>query len=85
MVYSSDYGFISAQTVTGAVCSARAQLPNGDDAPGVHNPQVARAGDGMVQWVYPQPPTDEGTGLHTVTCTLNGLSGTTWSNFEVGN
>jgi len=78
-----DYGFVSAQTATGAVCTARAVLPNGKDAPGLRNPQVARL-DGVVQWVYPQPPTDQGTGTHIVRCNFHGLVGTAWMNFEIG-
>jgi hypothetical protein len=78
-----EYGFFSAQTVTGAVCSARAVLPNGTDAPGLRNPQVARQ-DGLVQWVYPQPPTEEGTGTHLLRCSFSGLDGTAWMFFEVG-
>ena len=83
MTYGSDYGYIEAQTVTGAVCNARAILPNRTDAPGIHNPMKAGA-DGMVNWNYPQPPTDEGLGVSIVSCTLNGLSGTSTMNFEVG-
>jgi len=58
-------------------------LPNGSDAPGVHNPQTARA-DGQVFWNYSQLPTDEGMGIHRVSCSLNGLTGTAEVYFEVG-
>ena len=80
---STDYGYLSAYAPVGASCIAKVILPNGDTAKGVRNPQVAGQ-DAYVQWVYPQPPTDEGTGLNTVTCALNGLSGTASSTFEVG-
>jgi hypothetical protein len=83
ITYGSDYGYIEAQTVIGAVCNARAILPNGADASGLHNPQTAGA-DGKVSWLYPQPPTDQGQGVAIVTCKLDGLSGTTSTNFEVG-
>lgn len=83
IVYGGDYGFVSAQTDTGASCNARAILPNGKDAPGIHNPQIAKS-DRIVQWVYPQPPTDEGIGLHVVSCSLHGLNGSARMNFEVG-
>jgi hypothetical protein len=83
VVYGGDYGFVSAQTSGGAVCNARATLPNGTDAPGLRNPQVA-SWDGMVQWTYPQKPTDEGIGRHTISCSLRGLNGSAWMDFEVG-
>jgi hypothetical protein len=83
-----DYGFFSAQTATGAVCNARALLPNGQDAPGLRNPQVARydaaVQAGVVQWTYPQPPTEQGTGIHLLRCSFSGLEGTAWMYFEVG-
>ena len=80
---STDYGYLSAFAPVGASCTARIILPNGDVATGVRNPQIAGP-DALVQWVYPQPPTDEGTGHTTVTCNLNGLTGTAYSTFEVG-
>lgn len=78
-----QYGNVRAQTEPGATCSMRATLPDGSDAPGIRNPQTARP-DGIVAWIYSQLPTDEGMGTHTVSCTLNGLSGTAWVYFEVG-
>ena len=83
IVQGGDYGYIAARAPAGATCNARAILPNGHDAPGVKNPQIAGP-DWTLSWLYPQPPTDEGTGLHVVTCSLNGLSGTYAVNFEVG-
>jgi hypothetical protein len=83
-----DYGFFSAQTATGAVCTLRAVLPNGQDAPGLRNPQVAgydaAAQMGVAHWTYAQPPTEQGTGTHLVRCSFNGLEGTAWMYFEVG-
>lgn len=78
-----QYGNVRAQTEPGASCSLRVGLPNGSDAPGIHNPQTARA-DGVVEWIYRQLPTDEGIGIHSVTCSLNGLTGTAWVYMEVG-
>lgn len=79
----SDYGFLSAQTVAGATCTARATLPNGSSPPGLRNPQVAGS-DGMVSWSYPQPTTDAGTGVHIVSCSSGALSATQSINFQVG-
>lgn len=84
IINGNDYGNVEAQTQPGASCSLRVTLPNGSDAPGIHNPQTARASDGEVHWSYSQLSTDEGNGIHTVSCTLNGLSGTASVSFEVG-
>ena len=83
IVSSTDYGYLSAYAPVGASCNAQVVLPNGDNAKGVRNPQVSGE-DALVQWLYPQPPTDEGTGHTVVTCSLNGLMGTATSTFEVG-
>lgn len=83
IINGNDYGNVEAQTEPGATCRLRVTLPNGSDAPGVPNPKTARA-DGEVHWSYSQLPTDEGNGIHTVSCALNGLSGTAWIYFEVG-
>ena len=79
-----QYGNVRAETEPGATCTLRVTLPDGTDAGWVrNNPQHANA-DGVVAWVYSQLPTDEGTGVHTVSCSLNGLAGTAWIYFEVG-
>jgi hypothetical protein len=82
-VIGTDYGFIDAQSVPGATCNARVILPNGDDALGLQNPKVADANNNL-RWDYPTPPTDVGTGIAIVSCTLNGLSGSTWAYVDVG-
>jgi hypothetical protein len=82
-IVGSDYGFITAVTVRTATCKARAILPNGLDARGLHNPQVADA-DGKVAWFYPTPLTDNGTEIHVVTCTYRGLSGTVYGYVDLG-
>ena len=84
LIQQDDYGFLSAVTQPGASCSARAILPNGQDAPGLHNPQVADA-NGNVVWRYPTPDNSPGTGTHIVSCSYNGLSGTTSALFTEGN
>jgi hypothetical protein len=82
-VIDTDYGFIDAQSVPSAVCTARVILPNGDDAPGLQNPKIADANNNL-RWDYPTPPTDVGTGIAIINCTRNGLSGNTWAWVDVG-
>jgi hypothetical protein len=83
LIEQSDYGFLSTQTQPGAVCNAKVTLPNGQNAGGVRNPQIAGS-NGRVQWIYPQPSTNTGQGVEFVTCTLNGLGGTSMAAFQVG-
>jgi hypothetical protein len=78
----TDYGFIDAQSVAGAICNARVILPNGEDAPGIPNPKVADA-DNNLHWDYPTPATDPGMGVAIVSCTHNGLSGNTWTYLDI--
>lgn len=78
-----DYGDITAQTSAGAVCNARVVLPNGQEAGGLNNPKIADAG-GKVVWVYPQATNQSGIGTAIVSCTRNGLSGSTRAYFPVG-
>jgi hypothetical protein len=74
----SQYGSVEAFTQAGASCSLSATYSNGSPVSGITNPQRAD-GSGHLQWTYPQlanPPGLPGSpGTHTVTCTLNGLSG----------
>lgn len=79
-----QYGSIRARTLSGATCNARAILPDGTDAPGLRNPQVADQ-QGIVNWSYVQLPTDEGRGIHEVACSLNGLDGMAVMYFSVTN
>jgi len=82
-IVSADWGDITAQTEVGASCNARV-LVNGKDVPGVSNPKVADAA-GTANWMYPTPPTQTGqTGQAIVTCSHNGLSGTSSNFFPVG-
>jgi hypothetical protein len=83
IVTGGDYGFVSARTVPGATCNARATLPNRQDAPGLRNPQVADS-RGMVSWWFNQAPTDQGHGMYLVSCSLNGQVAEAFSIFEVG-
>lgn len=82
-IVQSDYGALSAQTESGASCSARVYLPNGNQLGGIHNPQTAD-GNGMVAWTYKQSPTDPGTGDHVVDCSNGHLSGKAEFPFQVG-
>jgi hypothetical protein len=81
---SADYGDIEADTAIGATCNARV-IVNGKDVPGVPNPKVANA-SGTVAWTYTPPPTYSNgqMGQTIVTCSLNGLSGTSSAFFPVG-
>ena len=83
-ILSVDYGFIYAQTVAGSVCNARAIVPPGKDAAGISNPKGTDA-NGYVTWNYPTPPVETGTGQAFVSCSHNGLSGTTNAYFATGN
>ena len=82
-IQQSEYGALSAQTASGALCSASATLPNGQNAGGLRNPQTADA-NGVVTWWYPHPATDEGSGTHRVQCSREGLSASNWAYFLVG-
>jgi hypothetical protein len=84
ILFGMQYGSIRALTLAGATCNARAILPDGTDAPGLRNPQVADQ-RGIVNWSYVQYPTDEGKGFHVVACSLNGLDGTALMAFSITN
>jgi hypothetical protein len=83
-ITSADWGDITAQTEVGANCNARVVV-NGKDVPGVSNPKVANTA-GTVDWMYPTPPTQNTgqMGEAIVSCTHNGLGGTSSSFFPVG-
>ncbi len=73
-VTASTYGFVSATTLPGASCTAKAKLPSGriSTAAGLQATVVA-GDDGGVSWSYGTSSTTKaGTGTHTVTCTLAG-------------
>jgi hypothetical protein len=84
LIGSADWGDITAQTASGAVCNARV-IVDSKDIPGVPNPEVANA-SGTVQWTYATPPTQSTgqMGEAIVTCSKNGLSGTSYNYFPVG-
>jgi hypothetical protein len=82
-IYQTDYGILGASTTPGATCSARGVLPNGQAVAGLSANRVADS-SGKVVWQYPQPPTDQGSGRHYVTCSLGGLNGSDSAAFQVG-
>ncbi len=82
LIQQTEYGFVSANTDTGAVCTAISVLPNGQHAPGIQNPKVADWA-GHVSWWYPAPAIARGTGEHFVTCKHNGLTGTGFAPFDI--
>lgn len=84
-ITAANYGYLAAQTLPGAVCSARARLPSGiySQAQGLQVQPTAGA-DGMVNWTYGTTSrTTKGTGTYTVTCTFNGNSATATATFNV--
>jgi hypothetical protein len=82
-ILQSEYGFVSATTESGAICSAKATLPNGGEAGGLRNPQIAGS-DGTASWRYPQPATTSGTGTHVVSCSKEGRSASQYAYFILG-
>jgi len=84
-ITTSVYGLVSAVTLPGASCTAKAKLPSGrlSTAAGLQATVVAGA-DGGVSWSYRTvSTTTHGTGTHTVTCTLNGATATASAPFTV--
>lgn len=84
-ITASRYGYVSAKTSPGAVCSAQAQLPSGriSTASGLQAEHTAGS-DGSVSWTYgTSSSTTPGTGTHTVTCTLNGATASASAPFTV--
>jgi hypothetical protein len=79
-----DYGYISASTVAGSTCNARAIVPYGKEVVGIKNPQAADA-NGNLLWTYATPAVETGTGEAIVGCTHNGLNGTAYAYFATGN
>lgn len=75
-ITASSYGLVAATTLPGASCKATAKLPSGrlSTAAGLL-PTVVAGSDGGVSWSYRAvSTTTPGTGTHTVTCTLNGVT-----------
>jgi hypothetical protein len=76
LISASRYGFVSATTLAGASCNAQARLPSGNisQAQGLVPTKIA-VGSGVVSWTYnTSTQTNPGTGTHTVTCTLGGVT-----------
>ena len=85
LISASRYGLVSATTLAGASCAAQARLPSGSlsKAAGLSPTQVA-LGNGAVSWSYgTTTQTNPGTGTHTVTCTLGGVTQKATASFSV--
>jgi hypothetical protein len=78
----SDYGDVVATTTPGAACTASATMPDGrrvELGTQTANPQ------GTVAWGYPpKSPAPLGQGFHSISCSLGGLSGSSFAYFEIG-
>ena len=84
-ITASRYGYVAAQTLPGATCSAQAKLPSGrtSTANGLQ-PTKPAGGDGTVSWSYgTTSSTTPGTGTHTVTCTVKGQTASASAPFTV--
>lgn len=84
-ITSSSYGRVAAATLAGASCSARAVLPSGNrsQAQGLTLTVTAPA-SGAVSWSYAtSSATKPGTGTHTVTCGLAGVTQSASASFTV--
>ena len=84
-ITSASYGYLAAQTLPDATCSARARLPSGSDSQAQGLQVQATAGPaGAVSWTYgTSGRTTKGIGTYTVSCTLNGQSATASAPFTV--
>jgi len=75
-ISASRYALVSATTLAGASCNAQAKLPSGSmsSAQGLIPTKIA-IGSGSVSWSYTTVSrTTPGTGTHTVTCVLGGVT-----------
>ena len=84
-ISASRYGLVSATTLAGASCNAQARLPSGNisKAAGL-TLTVLALGNGAVSWTYgTTTQTNPGTGTHTVTCTLGGVTRNATAPFSV--
>ena len=85
LINASRYGLVSATTLAGASCNAQARLPSGNisKAAGLTPTAIALA-NGAVSWTYgTTTQTNPGTGTHTVTCTLGGITRNATAPFSV--
>lgn len=82
-IQASEYGLLSVLTRPGATCTPSGTLPNGNPVPGLGPAKIADA-KGAASWVYNAAATDSSRdGVHRVTCTIGGLSGTDSATFDV--
>jgi len=84
-ITASDWGSLSAVTLSGATCTARARYANGNfsTAQGITATKVADAG-GAVSWTYTRTAsTTKGYGTHFVTCVLSGQTANATATFLV--
>ena len=85
-VTASTYGYIAAQTLTGATCTAKARLPSGNysQAQGLQVSDTAGS-DGSLSWTYgTSSRTTKGTGTSFVSCAYNGQTVAASASFTVG-
>jgi hypothetical protein len=85
LISASRYGLVSATTLAGASCGAQARLPSGNisQAQGL-TPTKMAIGTGAVSWTYnTSTQTTPGTGTHTVTCMLGGVTRNASAPFSV--
>jgi micrococcal nuclease len=84
-IATSRYGFVSAGTLAGASCTAQAVLPSGRVSTD-QDLMVTRtaSASGVVTWNYGvSSATNAGTGTHTITCTLAGVTRSASAAFTV--
>lgn len=84
-ITASAYGFLSAATLSGATCTAKARLPSGNYSKAQGLAVTATADDtGDVSWSYnTSTSTHKGTGTHYVTCTMTGHTAGATATFTV--
>jgi hypothetical protein len=85
LISASRHGLVSATTLAGAWCAAQARMPSGtiSSAQGLAVTKIAVA-SGAVSWSYnTSTQTTPGTGTHTVTCTLDGVTRNASAPFSV--
>lgn len=83
-ITTSRYGYVAASTSSGASCTAQARLPSGTISADQDLKVTKTASGGAVVWDYgTSSRTNAGTGTHTVTCTLNGMTRSASATFFV--
>lgn len=84
-ITTSRYGLVAASTLAGASCTAQARLPSGAISTD-QDLKVAKTAtaSGAVSWDYGvSSRTNPGTGTHTVTCALAGVTRSNSAPFTV--